>query len=52
MQQRGFTPSIIEDAILNGQIVPSANPDTINYFHTRNNITVVTNSNGGVVTLF
>ena len=52
MQSTGITPSAVENTILRGMRVPSSRPNTIRYYDPINNVTVVTNSSGGVVTAF
>ncbi|BBB62226.1 hypothetical protein UNDKW_3953 [Undibacterium sp. KW1] len=49
MQDRGIMPSVIADTIANGVATPGRGGTTI-YFSKTNNVTVVTNSDGKVVT--
>ncbi|WP_366065401.1 DUF4258 domain-containing protein [Halomonas sp. Mc5H-6] len=49
MQDRGIMPSVIENTIRNGQSYPSRGGTTV--FHSpKNNVSVVVNSKGDVVT--
>lgn len=53
MQERGFTPTVIENAIQNGARTPGAKPNTFQHFDTVNNFNVITNSETGrVITVF
>ncbi len=49
MQDRGILPSVVENTINTGQKSPSQNGKYIHYDST-NNVTVITNQSGGVVT--
>ncbi|WP_249979048.1 DUF4258 domain-containing protein, partial [Vreelandella olivaria] len=49
MQDRGITPSVVEDAIRNGQSYPSRGEATV-YHSPGNNVSVVVNAQGDVVT--
>ena len=49
MQDRGITPSVVEDAIRNGQSYPSRGGTTV-YHSPDNNVSVVVNAQGDVVT--
>jgi uncharacterized protein RhaS with RHS repeats len=52
MQGRGFTPSVVEDTINNGQQFPTKDPDTVVYYNSSNNVSVyVGKSSGKVVTV-
>ncbi|EQA5597767.1 hemagglutinin repeat-containing protein, partial [Escherichia coli] len=50
MQDRGITPSVIENVIKNGKSTPSRNGTTV-HFEPENKVSVVTNSSGKVVTV-
>nr|EKX7137111.1 VENN motif pre-toxin domain-containing protein [Klebsiella pneumoniae] len=50
MQDRGITPSVIENVIKNGKSTPSRNGTTV-HFDPKNKVSVVTNSSGRVVTV-
>jgi len=50
MQSRGITPSVVENTIKNGTATPGKNPGTTAYYDKTNNVTVITNSNGAVIT--
>ncbi|EOA9032451.1 TPA: hypothetical protein ACWW8S_004804 [Escherichia coli] len=50
MQDRGITPSVIENVIKNGKSTPSRNGTTV-HFDPENKVSVVTNSSGKVVTV-
>jgi len=51
MQNRGFTPSVIEHTIKNGSHSIGKNPGTMAYYDAFNNITVVLNTEGRVITI-
>ena len=51
MQERGYTPSVVENAIGSGVPGPGNTPGTIKYVDATNNISVVVNGTGGVVTV-
>ncbi|HTB63774.1 MAG TPA: RHS repeat-associated core domain-containing protein, partial [Opitutales bacterium] len=51
MQARGLTPSVAKNAIEHGVPSPDPIPGRIRYFDSTNNITVVTEANGTVVTV-
>jgi filamentous hemagglutinin len=51
MQNRGFTPSVIEETI---QRVPHSigeNPGTMAYYDSANDVTVILNTDGKVITI-
>jgi filamentous hemagglutinin len=50
MQGRGIPPSVVNDAISNGQVVGRSGDTTIHY-SPENNVSVVVNSDGRVVTV-
>ena len=50
MQDRGIIPSVVENTIANGTF-SEVGTDEFHYYDPENNITVVTNENGGVITL-
>lgn len=51
MQNRGFTPSIIQNVIKNGSLKLGKRPNTLAHYDAINDITVITNSqNGRVIT--
>ena len=49
MQDRGIPPSVIENTIKNGSKT-TQNGGKIQHYDPVNNVTVITNKNGGVVT--
>lgn len=49
MQERGFTPSVIENAIRNGEVTAGNRPNTSVFTDTVNNIRVITNTETGRV---
>ena len=51
MQGRGVPPSAVEEAIENGLPSPGNKPNTTVYTDSTNGVTVVTNSDGLVVTV-
>ena len=52
IQERGFTPSVVENAIQNGVASPGKSPDTTVYTDPTNNLRVVTDSaTGRVITV-
>lgn len=51
MQGRGIPPSAVENTINTGHTSPGNTPGTTAHYDPVNNITVVTNSQGGVVTV-
>ncbi|MGR5287732.1 DUF4258 domain-containing protein [Vibrio maritimus] len=52
MQERGCTPSVVENALKNGTPSPGNKPNTTVFTDTANNVRVVTNSEtGNVVTV-
>jgi len=50
MQDRGITPSVIEGIIKNGKATPSRDGKTM-HFDAKNNVSVVTNESGKVITV-
>lgn len=50
MQDRGIMPSVVENTIKTGTATPSRG-NTTSYYDTTNNVSVVTNSSGKVVTV-
>ena len=52
MQNRGFTPSIIEEIAQNGSRVVDTRQGTVDYYDAINNIKLVLNTDGEVVTIF
>jgi RHS repeat-associated protein len=52
MQNQGIYPSVVENTIKYGRLVPSSDPARLRYYETVNDITVVTEQNGTVVTTF
>jgi hypothetical protein len=50
MQGRGFTPTVVENAIQTGDVFP-AKFGRVAFYDAVNNITVITESNGTVVTV-
>ena len=53
MQERGFTPTVVENAIQSETRTPGAKPNTFQYFDSVNNINVITNSQTGrVITVY
>jgi hypothetical protein len=52
MQWRGIPPSTVKEAIESGIISENKAPTRINYYDAKNNITVVTEAAGEVVTVF
>ena len=52
MQERGYTPSVVENALKNGTPSPGNKPNTTVFTDTANKVRVVTNSEtGNVVTV-
>ncbi len=51
MQGRGITPSVVEDTIATGEKAPGNTPGTTVYTSSQNRVSVVTNSNGRVITV-
>ncbi|MGZ4954575.1 MAG: DUF4258 domain-containing protein [Methylobacter sp.] len=51
MQGRGVPPSAVEDAIQNGEQSPDPIPGRTRYYSPENNITVITEGDGTVVTI-
>lgn len=51
MQGRGVPPSVVEDTIQNGQQSPDPIPGRTRNYSPDNNVTVVTESDGKVVTV-
>jgi hypothetical protein len=51
MQERGVTPSVVSEAVKNGRATPGNRPDTTHHYDAGNNLTVITNKNGRVVTV-
>ncbi|MBK9058308.1 MAG: hypothetical protein IPL82_10890 [Elusimicrobia bacterium] len=51
MQGRGIPPSPVEEAIQNGEKAPGNDPGTTEHYDPNNDITVVTNQNGDVITV-
>ena len=49
MQERGFTPSVVESTIQNGTSTPGKSPETVVYTDTVNKLRVVVNSDTGRV---
>lgn len=52
MQNVGLVPSVIENTIKWGEKVKSSSEDTTRLYEAANNLTVVINKNGDVVTVF
>jgi hypothetical protein len=53
MQERGYTPSTVENAIEHGRATPGASPGTIEYFDPVNNFNVITDAaTGRVITVY
>lgn len=53
MQERGYTPSVVENVIKNGQATFDKDPGTLNHFDSINNVTVITcQATGRVITIF
>jgi len=50
MQNRGIMPSVVEEAILKGSMQRGKSAGTIRYYHKKNNISVIVNERGDVVT--
>nr|WP_231398269.1 hypothetical protein [Photorhabdus temperata] len=50
MQDRGITPSVVENTIKNGMSTPSRGGTTVHY-DPMNNVSIVTNESGKVVTV-
>ncbi len=50
MQDRGIMPSVVENTIKTGNVTPSRGNTTV-YYDATNNVSVVTNSSGKVVTV-
>jgi hypothetical protein len=51
MQGRGIPPSVVEEAIQEGTPSPDPIPGRIRFYDPKNNVTVVTESDGTVVTV-
>ncbi|VHO01010.1 DUF4258 domain-containing protein [Candidatus Rhabdochlamydia sp. T3358] len=51
MQNRGFMPSVIEETIKNGSPSVGKNPGTVAYYSNTNNVTVILNTKGRVITI-
>jgi RHS repeat-associated protein len=51
MQSDGFTPSVIENAVTYGTSQPGKEPGTTAIYDSTNNVTVILNSSGDVVTV-
>ncbi len=51
MQNRGVTPSVIENTIITGKRVPGKVPGTFEYIDNINGVNVIVNSSGRVVTV-
>jgi hypothetical protein len=51
MQGRGVPPSVVEDAIQNGEKSPDPIPGRTRNYSPENNVTVITDSDGTVVTV-
>ena len=49
MQERGLTPSTVENTIKHGSVKPGNRPGTTAHYDSRNNVTVITNSKTGTV---
>jgi RHS repeat-associated protein len=53
MQERGFVPSVVENAIQTGKATPGASPGTIQHFDPVNKFKVITDAaTGRVITVF
>ncbi len=50
MRDRGIFPSVVENTIQNGIPYPGNTPGTTQYYDQNNNVTVVVNMDGGVIT--
>lgn len=51
MQNRGFTPSIIEQTIKKGSYSAGKNPGTMVYYDSANDVTAILNNEGRVITI-
>jgi len=51
MQDRGYTPSIIENAIKTGKMTPNKIPTRIQYYDPVNRFRLITEESGEVVTI-
>jgi hypothetical protein len=51
MQNRWFTSSVIEETIKNGSHITRKHSNTIAYYNEFNNVTVVLNKEGSVITV-
>jgi RHS repeat-associated protein len=49
MQGRGLTPSVVENTIQSGQVIPGKVSGTTAYYDSTNNVTVITNTTSGKV---
>jgi filamentous hemagglutinin len=51
MQNRGFTPSVIEETIQNGARKPNKVAGRMEFYDPKNNISVITENDGKIVTV-
>jgi hypothetical protein len=52
IQERGFTPSVVENTIQSGQSIPGKMPGTTSHYDPVNNVTVITDTaSGRVITM-
>ena len=51
MQERGYTPSVVENAIGSGVPSPGNTPGTTKFYDSTNNVSVIVNNTGGVITV-
>ena len=49
IQERGFTPSVVENTIQSGQSIPGKIPGTTSHYDPVNDITVITDTDSGRV---
>ncbi len=52
MQNRGLTPSVVENTLKVGQRTPGNQPGTLKVFDVENNVTVILNARGAVITVY
>jgi hypothetical protein len=53
MQERGYTPSVVENAIQHGRATPGRTPGTVQHFDEVNKFNVITDdATGSVITVF
>jgi hypothetical protein len=49
IQERGFTPSVVENTIQSGKSIPGKMPGTTSYYDPVNDVTVITDTDSGRV---